>query len=199
MARSGRPCRLYRARTRAMPTDTASSSCAWIRRVDSIPPCARSFGRSWPPRCPSPSTSRRAAPGGERRHLYHLCGRHRRHGARHQPRRGHPHPVGNAAIAPPGGRSRRRGTRRTRRTRKSASRQRRRGVHTRTGRLHGRNAEWAAEAVRGAASLPALEAQKLQVIDVIANDVPDLLRKIDGRTAIVAGKPSAWQPRNWKS
>jgi len=54
--------------------------------------------------------------------------------------------------------------------------------------LHGRNAEWAAEAVRGAASLPALEAQKLQVVDVIASDVPDLLRKIDGRTAIVAGK-----------
>jgi membrane-bound serine protease (ClpP class) len=54
--------------------------------------------------------------------------------------------------------------------------------------LHGRNAEWAAEAVRGAASLSALEAQKLQVIDVIASDVPDLLRKIDGRTAIVAGK-----------
>ena len=54
--------------------------------------------------------------------------------------------------------------------------------------LNGRNAEWAAEAVRGAASLSALEAQKLQVIDVIASDVPDLLRKIDGRTAIVAGK-----------
>ena len=54
--------------------------------------------------------------------------------------------------------------------------------------LHGRNADWAAEAVRGAVSLPALEAQKLQVVDVIASDVPDLLRKIDGRTAIVAGR-----------
>jgi membrane-bound serine protease (ClpP class) len=54
--------------------------------------------------------------------------------------------------------------------------------------LHGRNADWAAEAVRGAASLPALEAQKLQVVDVIASDVPELLRKIDGRTAIVAGR-----------
>jgi membrane-bound serine protease (ClpP class) len=54
--------------------------------------------------------------------------------------------------------------------------------------LHGRNADWATEAVRGAASLPALEAQKLRVVDVVADDVPDLLRKINGRTAIVAGK-----------
>jgi membrane-bound serine protease (ClpP class) len=52
--------------------------------------------------------------------------------------------------------------------------------------LTGRNADWAAEAVRSAASLPASEALKLHVIDVIADDVPDLLRKIDGRT--VAGK-----------
>jgi len=54
--------------------------------------------------------------------------------------------------------------------------------------LHDRNVEWATEAVREAASLPASEALKLKVIDVIADDVPDLLRKIDGRTAIVAGQ-----------
>jgi membrane-bound serine protease (ClpP class) len=54
--------------------------------------------------------------------------------------------------------------------------------------LNGRNAEWAAEAVRSAVSLPASEALKLHVIDVIADDVPDLLRKIDGRTVKVAGK-----------
>src|SRR6516162_6146804 len=54
--------------------------------------------------------------------------------------------------------------------------------------LNDRNADWAAEAVRSAVSLPASEALKLHVIDVIADDVPDLLRKIDGRTVKVAGK-----------
>ncbi len=54
--------------------------------------------------------------------------------------------------------------------------------------LNGRNADWAAEAVRTAVSIPAPEALKLHVIDVIADDVPDLLQKIDGRTVRVAGK-----------
>ena len=55
--------------------------------------------------------------------------------------------------------------------------------------LEGRNADWAVEAVRSAASLPAAEALSLHVIDTVADDVPDLLRKIDGRTVVVAGKP----------
>jgi membrane-bound serine protease (ClpP class) len=55
--------------------------------------------------------------------------------------------------------------------------------------LNGRNGEWAAEAVRSAASLTAFEALSLHVIDVIADDVPDLLRKIDGRLVTVVGKP----------
>ena len=56
--------------------------------------------------------------------------------------------------------------------------------------LNGRNADWAADAVRSAVSLPAAEALALHVVDVIADDIPDLLRKIDGRTVTVAGKPA---------
>jgi membrane-bound serine protease (ClpP class) len=47
--------------------------------------------------------------------------------------------------------------------------------------LRGRNVQWAEQAVRGAASLPASEALKEHVIDLIARDVPDLLAQIDGR------------------
>jgi len=55
--------------------------------------------------------------------------------------------------------------------------------------VNGRNADWAEDAVRSAASLPAAEALKQHVVDVVAADVPDLLRQIDGRTVTVAGKP----------
>jgi membrane-bound serine protease (ClpP class) len=54
--------------------------------------------------------------------------------------------------------------------------------------INRRNADWAEDAVRSAASIPASEAIKLHVVDVIADDVPDLLRKIDGRIVVVAGK-----------
>jgi membrane-bound serine protease (ClpP class) len=47
--------------------------------------------------------------------------------------------------------------------------------------LRGRNAEWAEKAVREAVSLSSDEALKLNVIDLIATDLPDLLRKVDGR------------------
>ena len=46
----------------------------------------------------------------------------------------------------------------------------------------GRNADWAEQAVRSAASLSAEQALKLKVVDLLAEDVPDLLRKIDGRS-----------------
>jgi membrane-bound serine protease (ClpP class) len=47
--------------------------------------------------------------------------------------------------------------------------------------LRGRNAEWAARAVRESASVPASEAAREKAIDLLADDVADLLAKIDGR------------------
>jgi len=47
--------------------------------------------------------------------------------------------------------------------------------------LRGRNAEWAEQAVRKSVSLAASEALDQHVIDLVAYDVPDLLRRVDGR------------------
>lgn len=46
----------------------------------------------------------------------------------------------------------------------------------------GRNAEWAERAVREAVNLTAEEALALNVIDLVAEDLSDLLRQMDGRT-----------------
>ena len=55
--------------------------------------------------------------------------------------------------------------------------------------MRGRNVEWAETAVREAVSLSATEALKLKVIDLTANNIPDLLQKINGRTVQVLDSP----------
>jgi membrane-bound serine protease (ClpP class) len=46
----------------------------------------------------------------------------------------------------------------------------------------GRNAEWAEKAVRQSVSITEREAVALKVVDLVAESVPELLDKIDGRT-----------------
>jgi membrane-bound serine protease (ClpP class) len=53
--------------------------------------------------------------------------------------------------------------------------------------LRGRNVDWAEAAVRSAASLPAQEALQEGVVDVVAEDLPDLLAQIDGRRLKAGG------------
>lgn len=50
---------------------------------------------------------------------------------------------------------------------------------------HGRNADWAEQAVREAVNLTAREALEQNVIDVVATDREDLLTQIDGRTVVM--------------
>ena len=76
------------------------------------------------------------------------------------------------------------------------------------GLLRHRNAEWGERAVREAASLSSTEALSQQVVDVVAADVPDLLRQLDGRTvqlgngrtatlALAGARVDAWDP-SWR-
>ena len=53
--------------------------------------------------------------------------------------------------------------------------------------LRGRNADWGESAVRHATSLSAQEALSQHVIDLIAQDLPDLLRQLEGRRVQIAG------------
>jgi membrane-bound serine protease (ClpP class) len=46
----------------------------------------------------------------------------------------------------------------------------------------GRNVDWADQAVRQSVSVTYKEALDLRVIDIVASDIPDLLRQMDGRT-----------------
>ncbi len=52
----------------------------------------------------------------------------------------------------------------------------------------GRNADWAELAVREAASITAIEALEIGVIDLIAQDVGDLLEQVHGKTVEVQGR-----------
>jgi len=54
--------------------------------------------------------------------------------------------------------------------------------------MRGRNVKWAEKAVREAASLPAEEAVRQNVADLIATDVGDLLKKLDGYKLSMQGK-----------
>ena len=51
--------------------------------------------------------------------------------------------------------------------------------------MRGRNAEWAEQAVREAASLSSEQALEADVIDIIARDTADLLQQVNGRTVTV--------------
>jgi len=49
-----------------------------------------------------------------------------------------------------------------------------------------RNAEWAEKAVRESVAVTEVEAREQRVIDVIAEDIPDLVKQLDGRQVILA-------------
>ncbi len=53
----------------------------------------------------------------------------------------------------------------------------------------GRNASWAEDAVRKSVSVTEREAVKLKVVDVVADDVPALLKQLDGRTINLPSGP----------
>ena len=53
--------------------------------------------------------------------------------------------------------------------------------------LRGRDIAWAEQAVRESVSLSAADALKRKVIDLVAADVPDLLRQLDGRVVALGG------------
>lgn len=57
----------------------------------------------------------------------------------------------------------------------------------------GRNAEWAEQAVRESVSITEREAVRLKVVDLIAESVPDLLDRIDGRSVKTARGPVTLQ------
>jgi membrane-bound serine protease (ClpP class) len=52
---------------------------------------------------------------------------------------------------------------------------------------HGRNADWAEEAVRDAVNLNASDALEKNVVDVMASSLPELMEQVNGRTVVMTG------------
>lgn len=61
---------------------------------------------------------------------------------------------------------------------------------------HGRNADWAEQAVRQAVNLGARDALAQNVIDVVAADLEDLLAQIDGRQVVMASGQQTLDTQN---
>jgi len=53
----------------------------------------------------------------------------------------------------------------------------------------GRNPDWMEKAIRQSVSISASEALKLKVIDLVADNLDDLLNKVNGRRVMVHGQP----------
>ena len=53
--------------------------------------------------------------------------------------------------------------------------------------MHGRNADWAEDAVREASSLSSTEALEMNVIDIVAEDITDLIAQIEGMSVVLNG------------
>ena len=62
--------------------------------------------------------------------------------------------------------------------------------------LRGRNADWAEKAVREAVSLNAKEAQKQNVIDIVAEDLDDLMQQMNGKIVTLKGEDHTLQTSN---
>jgi membrane-bound serine protease (ClpP class) len=62
----------------------------------------------------------------------------------------------------------------------------------------GRNEEWAINAVREAVSVTATKAKKLNVIDLVAETLDDLVAKIDGKKVTIGGEERVLQTGNAK-
>ena len=143
------------------------------------------------PQAPAPTFSTRATSLRWRRPL--ILGRLRRLQSvvRRHPTR--PRATAPAILSQPKGPSRRSRATRPPRVPEPATASERKAINDAVAYIRslaeqrGRNAEWAERAVRSGESLSAQAALAAGVIDVIANDLDDLLTKLDGRRVSVNG------------